>query len=324
MGFDFSLVSAPFRMQPGLRRIAPGTPQLTPARPNGRHLREKMAVLGSFPAQALVAQAGFDERPALRVVAEEASPDASPAFRLAGSSTAAPSFEAPRLGWSIDPAGTPQGDGDPAIGELLRSLDRARRPAGLLALAFEEDFAVIDAATTTIPWLAVCLPSRWAPESKVGLPFAAVHGPVADNSTLIAAAPSLARLVSGDDRWERFVWTVTADPRLHQHPARSAAIWPAPSGASLDAEAEELAAVASFRSERQTFIPLPGGEGAVFTIRVDSVPLTQAVAAPDDARRLHAAIASMSANVLAYRGLEVARDRLLHWLARVGQRSPPA
>ena len=323
MGFDFSLVSAPFRMQPGLRRIAAGTPQLTPASPNARHLREKMAVLGRYATQAIVAVPGFDDIPALRAIADEARRDASPAFALAGSRDAA-SVHAPRLGWAVE-AGTVAGDGDPAIGELLRSLAPAVRRTALLCLAFEEDFAVIDAATTTLPWLAVCLPSRWAPETKVGLPFAEVHGPVADNAMLVAAAASLARLVAGPDRWERFVWTVSAEPRLHQHPDRGAAQWPS-AGAAIEMATEEasreVAAAASFRHERQTFIPMPERAQAIFTIRVDSLPLVRAVACREDALRLHAAIASMSADVLAYRGLDTVRDRLLHWLASVGEPSP--
>jgi hypothetical protein len=55
---------------------------------------------------------------------------------------------------------------------------------------------------------------------------------------------------------------------------------------------------------------------AVFTIRVDSEPLVDALATVADARRLHDSLASMSAAVLAYRGLAPVRDRLLDWLAR--------
>ena len=48
MDFDFdAAVVAPFRMQPGLRRIADGAAQLTPLPPGSRHQREKLAVLSA-------------------------------------------------------------------------------------------------------------------------------------------------------------------------------------------------------------------------------------------------------------------------------------
>jgi hypothetical protein len=282
MSFDFSLVSAPFRMQPGLRRVGAGASQLTASAPNGRHLGEKMAVLAAFHHQALLSVAGFDGRAVLSVIARETARKAPSAFRFEESA----------------------GNGD-----LLRQLPRDDRDVALLCLAFEEDFAVLDGATATVPWLAVCLPSRWAPEEKVGRHFAAIHAPVADNAMLLAAGESLARLVTGSERWERFVWTITADPRLHQHPARSDGAWPA------DLAADALAARASFRSERQTFVPIAGTAQAIFTIRVASVPLVDAVTSDEIAARLHAAVASMSADVLAYKGLASARDRLLAWLA---------
>jgi hypothetical protein len=181
---------------------------------------------------------------------------------------------------------------------------------GLLSLALAEDFAVIDGATARIPWLAVCLPSRWAPEEKVGRHFAEVHAPVADNALLLTAAEHLARLVSGNERWERFVWSIGSEPRLMQHPRHvPATTWPA----AHDAGA--LGAQAHFRTEHQTFIPLPESRQAVFTIHVESRPLTEAIDSPERARQLHDALASMSVAVLAYRGLGDARDRLLTWLA---------
>jgi hypothetical protein len=308
MSFDFSLVSAPFRMQPGLRRVGAGASQLTASAPNGRHLGEKMAVLAAFHHQALLSVAGFDGRAVLSVIARETARTAPSAFRFEESARNGTRSSAPLLGWSVVD-GMPTGDGDPAIGDLLRQLPRDDRDVALLCLAFEEDFAVLDGATATVPWLAVCLPSRWAPEEKVGRHFAAIHAPVADNAMLLAAGESLARLVTGSERWERFVWTITADPRLHQHPARSDGAWPA------DLAADALAARASFRSERQTFVPIAGTAQAIFTIRVASVPLVDAVTSDEIAARLHAAVASMSADVLAYKGLASARDRLLAWLA---------
>ena len=301
MPFDFSQITAPFRMQPGLRRIAPGQAQLTPSRPNGRHLREKMAVLATTADEALLALPDFDPPPAFQAIAREAPA----AFVFESPDDCA----APHLGWALR-AGVPQGDGEAAIGELLARLPATKRATALLCLAFEEDFAIIDGATATIPWLAVCLPSRWAPEEKLGRHFAEVHAPVADNALLIEAGERLARLVTGSDRWERFVWTVSADPRLHQHPGRGRVDWPEAS------DAEAVVALASLRHEHQTFIPVPDTGQAVFTIRVASEPLDAALRSRDDAARLHAALASMSAAVLAYRGLDGVRERLLEGLRR--------
>ena len=313
MPFDFSQVTAPFRMQPGLRRVAPGQTQLTPARPNGRHLREKMAVLATTADEALVAVAGFDPVPAQRAIASEASLAAPRAFEFEGTGDCA----APHLGWRLRD-GRAQGEGEAAIGDLLTALPAAKRATALLCLAFEEDFAIIDGATAKIPWLAVCLPSRWAPEEKVGRHFAQVHAPVADNALLIEAGERLARLVTGTDRWERFVWTISADPRLHQHPGRGKVAWPE------EADAEAIAAQASFRHEHQTFIPVPDTGQAVFTIRIGSERLDDALRSRDDATRLHDALASMSASVLAYRGLEVVRERLLDALRTRIATLPPA
>jgi hypothetical protein len=306
--FDFSLVSAPFRMQPGLRRIAAGNAQLTASARDGRHLSEKMAVLGSHSAQALLSTPEFDVRAVLQAIADEARRSSPCAFEFEDRGEDRICCKAPLLGWQVVD-GEPIGRGDPAIGGLLRGLPASERCIALLCLAFDEDFALLDGASATVPWLAVCLPSRWAPEDKVGRHLAAIHGPVADNAMLVAASASLARLVTGDERWERFVWTISADPRLHQHPERSQSAWPA------DVDADGLAARASLRSERQTFIPLAGAGQAVFTIRVDSEPLVDAVADADAAARLHAALASMSPAVLAYKGLAGARDRLLAWLS---------
>jgi dimethylamine monooxygenase subunit A len=304
MPFDFCAVSAPFRMQPGLRRLAAGTAPLTPNDPEARELREKLQALQHHPSQALLAVTGFDATPALRALMQQAASEHPRAFAWDGDLA----FDAKRLGWSLH-GDDLRGDGPIEIARCLRALPRAQRSSGLLALALAEDLAVIDGATARIPWLAVCLPSRWAPEEKIGRHFAEVHAPVADNQTLVAAGEHLARLVTGVDRWERFVWSIGSDPRLMQHPRHvPPSLWPA----ALDAGA--LASRAFFRTEHQTFLPVSGARQAVFTIRVESRPLAEAVDSAERARAVHDALASMSAAVLAYRGLGDARDRLLGWL----------
>ena len=304
MTMDVTRIAVPFRMQPGLRRPAPGSTALTPSAPNGRHFREKVAVLAAFADQALLAVPAFDAAPALAAIAAEAALAPNAAFVL---NRATGDCAAPLIGIVfID--GRVEGSADAAVIDMLNALPPSRRVAALLSLAFEEDFAVID-ADAHIPWLAVCLPSRWAPEQKIGKHLAEVHASVADNAMLVAASGQLARLVTGVDRWERDVWTISADPRLHQHPSRSAASWP------TLGDAEGLVAQDSFRHEHQSFLPVPGAAQAVFTIHIGSEPLDLAMAVPETARRVHDSLASMSPAVLAYRGLTPARDRLLAWLA---------
>lgn len=316
MHFDFQhAVQAPFRMQPGLRRLAPGSPQLTPNRPGARHLREKLAVLTNWPEEALLSQPGFDPGPALARVAEQAAREHPQAWQLAPGG----GWHAVWLGWAVTADGQVQPRPDcvlPEVGACLQALAPEWRQPGLMALAFAEDFAIVDGAAATLPWLAVALPSNWSPREKIGRHFAEVHAPVADNQLLVTAGAHLMRLVTGTDRWERFVWNISRHPRLHSHPDRvETRPWPA------ELSAEALAAAAWLRTERQTFVPLPERQQAVFTILVHSAPLAEAVQQPDDARRLHDALASMSPAVLAYRSLSPARDRLLAWLA---QRAGPA
>lgn len=263
MDFDFELIAAPFRMQPGLRKLAGDKPQLTALAPGSALYREKELVVASDRSRLV--QAGFDAGPALRAIARQAQ----------------------------------------AEGHAPFDLDR-------LELAFEEDFAVLDGAAGTLPWLCVCVPSHWAPEDKLGLDFAAVHGPVADNASLLAARQHLVRLATSGERWERHVWTITPSGRFDQHPRRHARQpWPP----ATDDEA--FAAGCWLRAERQTFFPV--GEGtaqAVFTIRVMLQPLVEFVDGAAQAQRLHASLSSMSEAVLAYKGLAPAKEPLLRWLGR--------
>ncbi len=311
MSFDFdAAVGVPFRMQPGLRRLAHGARHLHPAGPGSRHQREKLAVLSAYAGDALVQAQGFDPAPALDALAVQATREHPQHWRWDGQRATALGVQV-HAGQVQRLASGSFGLGD-EVSRCLLGLPPAWRLAGLLSLAFEEDFAIVDArgpGPATLPWLAVALPSHWAPRDKCGLPFADAHSPVADNALLLQAADALMRLVTGPDRWERFVWNITGHPRLHAHPDHvDHQRWPA----RFDP------AVAWWRTERQTFIPLPERGQAVFTIQVQTRPLVQAIA-PAEAARLHAAVASMSQAVLAYRSLADVRQPLLDWLqARAG------
>lgn len=206
-------------------------------------------------------------------------------------------------------------DDTPVVDAILRrALAEGLSATEPIELAFEQDFALLDGRDTTLPWLCVNVPSHWAPEDKLGLPFTAVHAPVADNQLLQGAARQLVQLVTSGGEWERSVWTITPSNRYDQHPRRHARTpWPEVQ------DPQDFAGQCWLRSERQTFFPLaPGAPQAVFTIHVMLQPLAQAVATPAHARQLHAALSTMSDAVLAYKSLAPARDRLLAWLAQRG------
>jgi len=263
--FDFALIAAPFRMQPGLRRLDGDARHLTPL-PAGSALHaEKLQVVRAGCSRLAVP--GFDAGPALAAIAQQAQ----------------------REGIALPPD-VP------------------------FELAIEEDFAVLDGATGTLPWLSVCVPSHWVPEDKLGLELQAVHAPVADSATLQAASRHLVQLATSGEHWERHVWTISPSRRHDQHPGRHAREpWPGTTDPGL------FAAGCYLRAERQTFFPVgQGTRQAVFTIRVMLQPLALAVDSVDKAAQLHASLASMSDAVLQYKGLAAARAPLLRWLERRG------
>lgn len=258
--FDPARVAVPFRMQPGLQRLAPGARHLTPLAPGSALWQEKKRVLESGTSRLAVP--GFDPAPAISAILAQGAVEGI------------------------------------AAGEPIE-------------LAFEEDFAVLEGDGGTLPWLCVCVPSHWAPEEKLGQPFAAVHAPVADNQALLAAGRQLVQLVTAGERFERFVWTVSPSGRHDQHPRRQPRTpWP-------DAgDARDFARQCFLRVERQTFFPVPGPKRqAVFTIHVMLQPLADAIGTREEAQRLHDSLASMSDAVLAYKNLTRARAPLLAWLA---------
>ncbi len=213
-------------------------------------------------------------------------------------------------------------DAAPALAAITAIAPHARLNTPI-ELAFEEDFAVLDGASGTIPWLCVCLPSHWAPEDKLGLSLAEIHAPVADNIALQAATAGLVNLVTQGGHWERHVWTLTPSPHYDQHPRRHPRM-PWPDTTDINA----FAALCHLRVERQAFLPVADAQGgllpqAVFTIRVMLEPLNQVVRTAGDAQRLHDALASMSEAVLDYKNLRPARGRLLQWLAKLAGNAGP-
>lgn len=304
------LFTIPFRMQPGLRRIANRQAHFTPITPRDAAFEEKLAVLGDAAQDGLLIAEGFDALPALQAAFDLLSHE-----HPAHAQRTQNGWFLPQLGISINRHTGRINSESPLINNLQHKIQgivlRHESPAWTcLSLSVLEDTAVLCAPQGELNVIAVCLPSHWAPREKIGKPFIQVHAPVADNALLLQAAQGLMRLVTAksDDRWERYVWTLTPSLKLDGHPARTHREWP------LHLSDEALLRATMFRLERQTFIPLPEHQQAIFTIAIHTAPLLEALNATE-LNSLRESLASMSEAVLAYRSFTPVRDAWLRALA---------
>lgn len=186
-----------------------------------------------------------------------------------------------------------------------RTIDTMRN----LGEAWEPDLLLLHSpSATALPMLlagCVCFPSSWALEEKIGRPLDTIHAPVPTLNEQFAnpVQQFLARMKPGIS-WERINWGLSRSPELNQHPSRKLA--------RLDANValEEV----WFRAEYQSLISLPKTGGVLFGIRLVIEPLTKLRADRNFAEGLARAIGSMPEAIAGYKGIAVARARLLELL----------
>ncbi len=196
-------------------------------------------------------------------------------------------------GLGVDiPAGTTPGDSITRLGE-----------------AWEPDILLLRAAPPTAqPVLlagAVCFPSSWALEEKIGEPLDAIHRPVPTLNEQFATPVRqfLARMKPGIS-WERINWGLSRSPELNQHPSRNLP--------RLD-EGAKIEAV-WFRAEYQSLVLLPRTGGVLFGIRLAIEPLTQLIQDGAFAQGLARALRTMPEGIAQYKGLAAAREPLVRQL----------
>lgn len=254
-----------------------------------------------------------------------AAPDAPPLFvrdALAGAYGADKAAVLRALGPDVL-----AGELEPAVSQAIAHAYAAQTGVRLgvtpeaLVHGMQEDFVVLhdEPAGMRTRFLAVCFPSNWNPAEKLGLDFAAIHAPVADNSLLQAGAHGIVDMAFRQASMLRHVWLLTPGAELSQHPETRLIRWEdalrqaerAPSGRLIDQ--------VSFRVERQTTLPLPALKRGVFFIRVMVCKLGDVLAVqPGRAAELREALHSMTDAVVHYRGMHAVRERLLRELAALG------
>ncbi len=296
-------VSAPFRMRPNLEKLDPLSPalllqdELAPAyaRARERVLREaaERAIVGVAHSDALEAICSLVPSPALRE-----------RVRVRAATHAI--TDEKHIKFLRESSNQDKGVKNPA---LTPTLSRAAGEGVNVALSLQEDFVILknenDALRTE--YLSVCFPSRWDPREKLGLDFAQIHAPVADNQMLLAAGSSIMTMAFIKQPMLRHVWLIVPSSSLDQHPEQNDYSW-----AQTLADPSPLLPRLFFRVERQTTWPLPQFARAVFFIRVMMSPMVGVLhAAPERARELADALRSMTPAVVAYRGMTAAMPRLL-------------
>jgi hypothetical protein len=306
-----------YRIQPDLRKLAPGAGHFRTDEQWPRYLRQKLELLGAAAGscrviagdERLVAEALWEvagllaaEQPERFTVAEERLSIAD--LELAMGRDGADCGRAP-IGRSTGSSLRLDAATHPRVHEHLASLAPTERLADALALALQEDLVLMAGppGDDHARLFHVCFPSHWDPAARRGASFAQLHAPVPHNSRLLAGSRNMLAAMLAKGPFERHVWSLTPNPDLDQHPAR-------PHGEPLTAgsQVDRL----WFRAERQTTRAL--SSCALFTIRVFVVPLRSVLDQPGRAELLAASIRSMDAELLSYKGLADRRDDLLEEL----------
>ncbi len=143
----------------------------------------------------------------------------------------------------------------------------------------------------------ICTPSFWRPEHVKNASFWDIHHPVPGFPRDERVADRLAEHISKKGPFVRFVWTLTTDAKLDQHPRHPRGSWD---------DAKQV----WYRVERQITIPLQG-LGAIFLIRCYVHPLSRL--SQKQRHILKQAIELMPQEIAEYKGLGglKASERLL-------------
>jgi hypothetical protein len=151
----------------------------------------------------------------------------------------------------------------------------------------------------------ICFPSSWSLEEKIGRPLDTIHAPVPTLNEQFAnpVQQFMARMKPGIS-WERINWGLSRSPELNQHPSRNLP--------RLDAKVQldEI----WFRAEYQSLISLPKSGGVLFGIRLVIEPLAKLLADAIFRKGVSRAVRSMPEEIAKYKGIAVARARLVELL----------
>lgn len=182
--------------------------------------------------------------------------------------------------------------------EQLIHLGRGWEPDFLLVAPGSEGRFVLEAG-------CVCFPSSWALQEKMGQPLERIHGVVpglnADIGNRIQTF--LARLKPGMG-WLRSNWGISSSPERNQHPNQGV----------NQLESHTAPESTWVRVEHQVLTRLDEGDGILFGIRLENVPMTEFKHDEILSKGLHRALKTMPNEMVVYKNLQSVRPNLLKYL----------
>lgn len=159
-----------------------------------------------------------------------------------------------------------------------------------LSMQLEEDIAIMYKGKLAA--ICFCFPSSWIPYERLGMELGEIHRPVADGDTLIKASPKIAETMCQQPSMKRWVWTITNNPNLSNHPNNKIQ--------QIPFTINDL----YFRVETQTTMSIDQ-DTSVFFVKVDVCPLTDVWC-----DQILESLNSMSDAVLDYKNLRQIKELL--------------
>ncbi len=177
-----------------------------------------------------------------------------------------------------------------------------------LGAAVEADFLLLSPDASGAFRLrggALCFPTGWALEEKLGQTLDFIHGVVPGLNAALASPIQqlLARLKPGV-AFYRDNWGLAASDELNLHPARGVPIPDVPTAPDR----------LWLRVEHQALVALPESGGVVFGLRIALHRLDTVVGDALAAAGLRRALTSMSPEMAAYKRLDRVRQAVVLWL----------
>jgi Haem-dependent oxidative N-demethylase, alpha subunit-like len=186
--------------------------------------------------------------------------------------------------------------------------DRSVHPLDAAGRLVQEDLVLLveRGGRLVVGGGSVCFPNRWDLRSKLGLPLADVHAPVARLNAELGDPIDrfLERLTPQRSFW-RLGWGVLDTDDLYQ-PLDGTAARPRDPGIEPGG--------AHLRVERETLRRFPRTRCVLFTIRTYLTSLGAIAVRPYDAARLAEALDALPDDVAAYKQLDALGPRVAAWL----------